>query len=127
MNGDPFADLDEGATVRRADEAECAGAVSLEGVQGPERGGGRVVDCTQPTPLLVGQSPACDLRLTDPEVSRRHLELYAEGGRLRLRDLQSTTGTFVDDVPVVEGHLRGGEHLRLGSTAIKVERVAASG
>jgi transcriptional regulator with GAF, ATPase, and Fis domain len=125
MSGDPFADLEEGATIRRTDEGPQAVAFALEVVQGPDKGQRRVVDSVEPTPVLIGQSPACDVRLTDREVSRRHCELYAEQGRLRLRDLGSTNGTFVDDVAMIEGWLHGGEHLRMGSTAIKVARVVA--
>jgi DNA-binding NtrC family response regulator len=75
--------------------------------------------------LLVGQSPACDLRLTDREVSRRHAELYVAGAHLHVRDLGSTNGTYVDEIKVIEAALRGGEHIRLGSTAIKVERIVS--
>src|SRR5262245_50399137 len=125
MSGDPFADLEEGATIRRTDEGPQAVAFALEVVQGPDQGQQRVVDSVEPAPVLIGQSPACDVRLTDREVSRRHCELYAEHGRLRLRDLGSTNGTFVDDVAMIEGWLHGGEHLRMGSTAIKVTRVVA--
>src|SRR5271154_6043744 len=48
--------------------------------------------------VLVGQSPVCGLRLTDPTVSRRHLALEVVGDRLHLRDLGSSNGTYLGDV-----------------------------
>jgi S-DNA-T family DNA segregation ATPase FtsK/SpoIIIE len=44
----------------------------------------------------VGRDSGCELPLTDPDVSRRHLELQREGCRVQLRDLQSKNGVLVD-------------------------------
>jgi DNA-binding NtrC family response regulator len=126
MRGDPFDDLEEGATVKRSGGADLIAAFSLEVVHGPDRGLSHRIERDDPTACLVGQSAACTLRLSDPEISRRHAELVVDGNRLRVRDLGSTNGTYVDDVAVVEAFAVGGEHLRLGSTSLKVERVAAA-
>lgn len=125
MSLDPFADLEEGATVRRPEAAEGTIAFRVRVVQGPDRGKEHRIDPHDP-PLLVGQSPACNLRLSDREVSRRHAEFVVEGSKVAVRDLGSTNGTFVDDVEVAEARLRGGEHVRLGTTAILVERASPS-
>jgi two-component system response regulator HydG len=95
-------------------------------LEGPDRGLHRVVDGAGPAPLLVGQSPACALRLTDRQVSRRHASVDVESGRLRLRDLGSTNGTFIDGVAVVDAFLRGGDVVRLGETALRVDLAADS-
>lgn len=88
-----------------------------------DRGKSAILDALQPTPLLVGQSPVCDLRLTDREVSRRHLSLEAvgDGSGIRVVDLGSTNGTFVDRVRVHDATLTGGEVLRLGSTMLAID------
>ena len=70
---------------------------------------------------LVGSGPACALRLRDPLVSRRHVALETVGKKLRLTDLDSTNGTFVDGVQVMDALLRDGELVRLGATALRVE------
>jgi transcriptional regulator with GAF, ATPase, and Fis domain len=57
-------------------------------------------------------------------VSRRHVALEPSGRRLRVTDVGSTNGTFVDGVAIVEVFVRGGEILRLGSTAIQVGEAA---
>src|SRR5258708_32911454 len=52
--------------------------------------------------LIVGRTEDCDLPLADPTVSRRHAELDLTDSGLRLRDVGSTNGTFVDGRRVSE-------------------------
>ena len=84
------------------------------------------IEPDQAAPLLLGTSPACTLRLTDSLVSRRHVRLVLEGRLLRITDLGSTNGTFVDGVRLLDGFLRGGELVRLGRTALRAEIVAGT-
>jgi pSer/pThr/pTyr-binding forkhead associated (FHA) protein len=98
-----------------------AGSFSLIVIEGPDADSSFDVDAMTATRLLLGKSPACDFRLADQEVSRRHASLELTGRRLRLRDLGSTNGTFVDGIAVVDAFLRGGEIVRIGTTAIRVE------
>jgi DNA-binding NtrC family response regulator len=98
-------------------------AFELTVVEGPDAGARIVVEPGRPAPALLGTSSACDLRLGDRQVSRRHARLEPAGRRLRVTDLDSTNGSFVDGVAVVEAFLLGGEVLRLGSTAVAVRRV----
>ena len=95
-------------------------------IAGPDVGRSYVCDNTQPSRVLVGSSPVCALRLTDLEVSRRHLALEAEGSHLRLLDVGSTNGTFVEHIRVVEALLKGGESVRIGSTELRIERAPSS-
>src|SRR4051794_37777608 len=67
---------------------------------GPDAGLVIRLDGSQATRILVGSSPACEVRLADREVSRRHAALERVGEDLRIRDLGSTNGTFVDRVKV---------------------------
>jgi hypothetical protein len=46
--------------------------------------------------LLIGRSPACGLKLSDPHVSGEHATLTWTGWHWELRDLGSRNGTFVD-------------------------------
>jgi len=79
------------------------------------------LDETRPPRLLVGKGPACELRLEDPLVSRRHASIELGPHSLRLTDLESTNGTFVNGVRVVEALLRGGEVVTFGTTKVRVE------
>lgn len=92
-------------------------------IEGPDAGQGFTIDGAQPSRVLVGQSPVCEVRLSDRQVSRRHAALDLVGRRLRLNDLQSTNGTFVDGIAVNDVFLSGGEIVRMGGTAFRVEKV----
>jgi two-component system, NtrC family, response regulator HydG len=91
-------------------------------VEGAERGASLRIDGRTPSRAFVGGSPACELRVGDQLVSRRHLALELAGARLRLSDLDSTNGTEVNGVRVVEALLGGGERVRIGDTTLAVER-----
>jgi two-component system, NtrC family, response regulator HydG len=109
-------------TVREV--VQPRGAFVLEVTQGPDQPYRVELDGHHPTRMLVGQSPACELRLTDPEVSRRHAAVEVVGDRLRVTDLGSTNGTYVGGLSIREVFLRGGESVRVGSTVLAVTRAS---
>lgn len=76
-------------------------------------------------PLVVGRD--CDgLLLADSQVSRRHLQLEASGGRVIATDLGSTNGSFLNEERIESPVFLGaGDLVRLGST--QVELVSMSG
>jgi two-component system, NtrC family, response regulator HydG len=119
----------EFSTLLRLDApSEDAGAAFLVSVvEGPDDGATLLVDPSLPSRVYVGTSSSCELRLGDRDVSRRHLALEAVGQRLHVNDLGSPNGTTADGIVLVEGFLRGGELLRLGRTALRVERRDAFG
>jgi len=90
-------------------------------IEGPDLDRELELDPNKPSRILLGTSEICDLRLTDPTVSRRHAAFEGAGMRYRLTDLQSTNGTFVDGVQIAEAFVRGGEIVRCGSTAMRLE------
>ncbi len=106
---------------RTARESSAEIVFVLTVTEGPEKGHSMRLDGSVPTRVLIGTSPACEIRLTDPEVSRRHAGLERVGGALKVIDLGSTNGTWVDRVKVFEAELQGGEFLRVGSTLLQVE------
>src|SRR5688572_4173802 len=64
-------------------------------------------------PILVGADAACDLVLDDPRVSRKHAEIAVEREGLKLRDLASTNGSWIDGVRVNEAVFLPGATLKL--------------
>jgi DNA-binding NtrC family response regulator len=66
----------------------------------------------------VGRSD-CDLRLDDREVSALHCELVATEEGVRLRDLGSRNGTFIEGVRVVEVFLTKPTRIRVGKTSLE--------
>jgi two-component system response regulator HydG len=89
--------------------------------EGPDVGREFTLEPDAPSRILLGTSEVCDLRLTDPTVSRRHAAFEPAGRRYRLTDLGSTNGTFIDGVAIVSAYVRGGELLRCGSTAMRLD------
>ena len=100
-------------------------AFLLEVIDGVDRGARFTVRPSDPARLLIGSSPACEVKLTDRQVSRRHAAVEFVEGRLRLRDLGSTNGTAVQGLSVVEAFLTGGEVIHVGQTALRVVRLSS--
>ncbi len=69
----------------------------------------------------VGRSQVSDFRLSDPQVSLRHAALDFVAGRLRLTDLDSRNGTFVEGVRIGNVYLSGGEAIRFGETSVRLD------
>ena len=57
--------------------------------------------------------------LHDPNVSRRHAELFFDRGAWYIRDLNSTNGTLVNDMDVPESVLRDRDILTIGLTNLE--------
>ena len=74
--------------------------------------------------LVLGRDPDCDLCLPDASrtTSRRHLEIWVEGGIVWAQDL-SRAGTWVGDDPLgpLPRRLRARESLRLGPWWVSVQ------
>ncbi len=70
---------------------------------------------------IVGRGEDCDLRLSDSRVSRHHCRLVLTDGLLRVIDLSSTNGTFVNGRAVQEATLDNGDRLAVGRINLTVE------
>jgi len=68
--------------------------------------------------VIIGRSREADLRLADPDTSRRHSKIVCESGRYTVQDLVSTNGTWVNGERVDEHLLRPGDRLEIGSQEI---------
>lgn len=68
-----------------------------------------------PGEFHIGRDPRCQLRPTNPAISKLHCVLFVRDGTFYVRDLKSTNGTFVNDQRV-EGDLAlaEGDQLRVG-------------
>ena len=73
-----------------------------------------------------GRSPANDLQIHHSTVSSTHCEILVEKDSIRIRDLGSTNGTFVNGQRINEGSLKAGESFYLGSVELMLEEGTAS-
>ena len=69
---------------------------------------------------LIGRDPWCDLVLSDPRVSGQHCEIILGDDEIRIRDLESTNGTFCGDARVIEAYLDLNMILRVGDTELRL-------
>ncbi|HET9690334.1 MAG TPA: FHA domain-containing protein [Acidimicrobiales bacterium] len=88
------------------------GAGVLVVKRGPNAGSRFVLG---PEVTTVGRHPDSDVFLDDVTVSRRHAEVYREGGALRVRDVGSLNGTYLNRqrIDTVAG-LAHGDELQVG-------------
>jgi pSer/pThr/pTyr-binding forkhead associated (FHA) protein len=71
----------------------------------------------------LGRNPTNDFRISDPSVSSFHAEISVDRDFIRVRDLGSTNGTFIDGQRIDEGTLRHENELRLGTVRLRLEEV----
>ncbi|MEM6954507.1 MAG: GGDEF domain-containing protein [Myxococcota bacterium] len=66
----------------------------------------------------IGRGGDASIVLTDTEISRRHAIFHVQGNEVRVEDLNSTNGTFVNGDQVNEQTLRDGDKIQVGTTTI---------
>jgi predicted component of type VI protein secretion system len=73
----------------------------------------------------VGRHDDCLIRIKSSQVSRRHCEFYEDNGRLMIRDLGSSNGTFVNGKRVLgQQILKAGDELTVGGVTLRVATLA---
>jgi DNA-binding NtrC family response regulator len=103
--------LDAGATVIRQ-----SGGGRLLVVKGPDRGESISIGTR---PITLGSGTVCDVPLSDPTISRRHLGVEPGPEGVVLRDLGSTNGSFVQGARFTELTLGFGTEVTVGKTVLK--------
>jgi len=68
--------------------------------------------------VVIGRSKESDIRVSDPNVSRRHVEIRQEGATFWVVDLGSTNGISVNGRSVKRSKLEDGDRITLGSTEV---------
>jgi len=69
--------------------------------------------------LTLGRSNKCDIQIDQESVSRAHSKIINGGRSVRIRDLGSTNGTYVNDELVEERTLVDGDLIKIGRTIFK--------
>lgn len=71
--------------------------------------------------MLIGRSRECDVRIDDPNVSRKHAELRRDGEEWSVVDLGSTNGIRVNGRRVESARLSPGDEITFGLTRLTFE------
>jgi len=72
--------------------------------------------------LSIGRSRECDIRLADPNASRRHAELRQDGATYWIVDLDSTNGLEVNGTRTKRAKLEPGDTITIGATRLEFRR-----
>ncbi len=67
---------------------------------------------------VLGRGDSAALRLLDDGISREHAAIERDGGKMVLRDLGSTNGTFCNGVRIDKRELTDGDKISLGASTI---------
>src|SRR5437868_6082298 len=71
--------------------------------------------------FVIGRIEGCQLRARSDSVADRHCELQVGEALVRIRDLGSTTGTFVNNERIAEARdLKMGDRLKIGPLEFEV-------
>lgn len=83
---------------------------------------GRVTVSVGPGGVRIGKDQENDLCVAESSVSGFHALVYYRDGRYFLRDLESTNGTIINHLKVVEAELPFGADIRLGRAQLRFEK-----
>ena len=75
--------------------------------------------------ILIGRHVSADIRLADTSVSRYHAVMTVSAGVWSITDLDSKSGTYVNDKKVKQARLHPGDCIRLGSVQMYLARQSA--
>src|SRR6516164_1669007 len=86
---------------------------------------GRTIPITL-SQFIIGRDPQCQLRPASALISKRHCAVIVRGGKVFARDVDSTNGTFVNDLPVKgECEVKNDDTLKVGPLTFRVVVEAA--
>ncbi len=120
MSFDPSKETRELRDVSQAGAQLTLPGIKLTVIEGPDRGKEAIA---RRGSLKVGTAEDNDLIVGDDAVSRRHFEVRLRGDEVRVVDLSSTNGTWIDGIKIIEAILSPGSLIRAGSTAIRAGAV----
>ncbi|MBN2371845.1 MAG: EAL domain-containing protein [Vicinamibacteria bacterium] len=73
-------------------------------------------------PFRIGRRPGLEMTLHSQAVSVAHAEIYESSGSLRLRDLRSTNGTFVNRKRITDATIDDGDILHFAEFEFRLAR-----
>jgi pSer/pThr/pTyr-binding forkhead associated (FHA) protein len=72
--------------------------------------------------MVIGRSKESDIRVADPNISRRHAEIRRDGSNFWIVDLDSTNGVAVNGRALKRAKLDDEDRITLGSSELVFRR-----
>jgi pSer/pThr/pTyr-binding forkhead associated (FHA) protein len=124
MHLEPKDVIDESAVMQKLEEMTAAGGEPkrniLVCVSGPLNGQEFEIP---PTGLVVGREG--HVRVPDEFLSRKHFEVAPDSdGNIRVRDLGSRNGTYLNTLPARDTKVHSGDEIRAGVNRFRIEQRA---
>jgi len=102
--------------VRSQDARDASTSACLVVLQGQRLG--QRIDIGD-VPLVIGRAPDCDFQVMERSISRQHSKIWRGPSGYRIKDLDSTNKTLLNDQPIIEAELKDGDHVTIGNCVLK--------
>lgn len=86
--------------------------------------GEEAIDLPPGRTVLVGRAVTSDVPIYDPTISRRHAEVSLAEDGVKIRDVGSSNGTFLNGARITEALAGENDIVAFGKVAFRVKRVA---
>ncbi|MCZ2340297.1 MAG: FHA domain-containing protein [Bacteroidales bacterium] len=74
--------------------------------------------------FFIGRDPSCHLRPASPAISKKHSVIFVREGKLYIRDLGSTNGTFVNEELITgDREITHGDQIKVGPLDFAIQLV----
>ncbi len=82
--------------------------------------GGQAYELPEAHTLVLGRASSSDIPVFDPTISRRHAEITASATSVRVRDLASSNGSFVNGALIEEAAVNDGDVVMFGKVPFRI-------
>lgn len=71
---------------------------------------------------VLGRDESCKVKLTSKGVSKRHAQIIVDASKIRIEDLSSSNGTFLNGKQIQKSTLKEGDHIALGKVIFEIRK-----
>ena len=76
---------------------------------------------------IIGRGIDCNLHIPITSISKEHCQVSHDGGVIKVRDMNSRNGTFVNGELIEERLVKSGDNLKIGTLEFMFKASAVSG
>lgn len=87
--------------------------------------GEQSIDLQPGRTVVVGRAVTSDVPIYDPTISRKHAELFLTDGGVKVKDVGSSNGTFLNGARITDALATENDVITFGKVAFRVKEVSA--